>query len=108
MYLLMAVLRPYQFEDTELNLPLRDLLCLFSAVERLGSGCFGDVHLADAVGIVCFHPREKASMKQKPLFGRRWSRSVKKSPRPETSQRLLVTKVAVKKLKGSICYTVLV
>lgn len=70
------------------------------AVDRLGSGVFGDVHLAEAVGIVCFEPRERASMRQRPLLIRKRSRSGSASSRSGNSYRRHVTKVAVKKLKG--------
>ena len=76
--------------------------------DRLGSGAFGDVYLAEAIGILCFHPREKILMRQKPLLGRKRSgiestsarlpRS--RSTRSGRSHRRAVTKVAVKKLKG--------
>ncbi|XP_065058255.1 fibroblast growth factor receptor 3-like [Rhopilema esculentum] len=68
-------------------------------LDRLGSGAFGDVYLAEAVGIVCFEPRERISLKQRPLLSRKRSRSGSTSSRSGSSYRRLVTKVAVKKLK---------
>jgi len=68
-------------------------------LDRLGCGAFGDVHLAEAVGIVSFDPREKAGMRHKPLVGRRRSRSGSTSSRAGSSYRRVVTTVAVKKLK---------
>ena len=73
-----------------------------STVDRLGSGAFGDVYLAEAVGIVCFEPRERISLKQRPLLSRKRSRSGSTSSRSGSSYRRLVTKVAVKKLKGIV------
>eukprot|EP00794_Sanderia_malayensis_P007017 gene7017-7802_t len=68
-------------------------------LNRLGSGAFGEVYLAEAVGIVCFEPREKINMRQKPLIGRRRSRSNSTSSRQGSTYKRMVTKVAVKKLK---------
>lgn len=94
----------------------------------MGAGAFGEVYLADAIGICAFDPRYKISAKHKPLLGKkRFSLSKSKtlsredslaSSRSSRSTKSLVSKsgggngdknavVAVKKLKGLIFITFL-
>lgn len=73
-----------------------DLLLTFSlTVKPLGSGAFGQVFLAHAVGIVAFDPRGSTKRKS----GRRRSRFGSTS-RPYVNDKR-VTAVAVKSLKGN-------
>ena len=84
------------------------IIISFSIVNRLGSGFFGDVYLADAVGIACFDPRKETYLRHRTLLGRKRYRSGKKPSKTEKSSSLMVNKVAVKKLKGDIRYTIFV
>lgn len=88
----------------------------------VGAGAFGEVFIADAIGITTFDPRYKISAKHKPLLGKkRFSLSKSKnlsredsvaSSRSSRSTKSLVSKsggdknavVAVKKLKGRFDY----
>ena len=79
----------------------------------MGSGAFGEVYIADAVGILSFDPRYKIATKHKPLLSRkRWSFTRTKSDLSRqdsaaSNKSLLhngkdVATVAVKKLKGTV------
>lgn len=87
---------------------------IFYLENCVGSGAFGEVYIADAVGILSFDPRYKISAKHKPLLSRkRWSFTRTKSDlsrqdsvaSTKSNKPLLhngkdVATVAVKKLKG--------
>ena len=102
---------------------IKHFICF--AENCVGAGAFGEVYLADAIGICAFDPRYKISAKHKPLLGKkRFSLSKSKnlsredsmaSSRSSRSTKSLVSKsgggngdknavVAVKKLKGLIFY----
>lgn len=88
-------------------------MLIFSCSENcVGSGAFGEVYIADAVGMVSFDPRYKISAKHRALLGKkRWSFSRKNTfsrqdsvASTKSTKGLLngkdVSIVAVKKLKG--------
>lgn len=72
-------------------------------MSEVGSGHFGTVWLAEAIGIAEFHPRDILREKE---GGRRFfffNRMAKRNSYVYCKQ---VTKVAVKKLKGCVCLSI--
>ena len=71
----------------------------------IGAGAFGEVYVAEAIGIAGFDPRLKISMKHKPLLSRRRFSSrytrTESLHGPKTKDKVASSKVAVKKLKGN-------
>ena len=66
-------------------------------MKELGSGQFGVVWLAEAIGISAFHPRDVLKEKE---GGRRFSFFSRTTKRNSYVYCKDITKVAVKKLKG--------
>ena len=69
----------------------------FFSVRELGSGQFGVVWLAEAVGIAAFNPRDVLRERTGGLRFSLFNRTAKRNSYVFCKQ---VTKVAVKKLKG--------
>ena len=75
------------------------IVCKFFAARELGSGAFGKVFLADAMGIVAFDPRGSTKRKS---TRRRFGGSVRRNHSVNNNK---MAKVAVKTLKGIFSLT---